>query len=51
MPRSMTIIERPWCGSSLVRTAGFEFDDLEAGKLRKAPPILRPLIQGIASPI
>lgn len=37
--------------ASLVRTAGFEFDDLEAGKLRKAPPILRPLIQGIASPI
>lgn len=34
---------------SLVRNAGFDFGKLEHGKLRKAPPIVRPLIQGRAT--
>lgn len=32
----------------LVEQAGFEFDEIEHGKMRKAPPIVRPLIQGVA---
>lgn len=32
----------------LVAAAGFEFSELEHGKMRKSPPIVRPLIQGRA---
>lgn len=35
---------------SLVEKAGFNFDEVEQGKMRKAPPIVRPLIQGSARP-
>ncbi|MFT4048214.1 MAG: class I SAM-dependent methyltransferase [Solirubrobacterales bacterium] len=33
---------------SLVSAAGFEFDQLDHGRFPKAPPIVRPLIQGRA---
>lgn len=33
---------------AIVEAAGFEFAELEHGKVRKAPPIVRPLIQGRA---
>lgn len=33
---------------TLVEQAGFSFSELEHGKMRKAPPIVRPLIQGRA---
>jgi ubiquinone/menaquinone biosynthesis C-methylase UbiE len=52
-------LERPWrvfgagcrCNRDTehaVEAAGFVFDELEHGKMRKAPPIVRPLIQGRA---
>jgi ubiquinone/menaquinone biosynthesis C-methylase UbiE len=35
--------------ATAVRSAGFEFAQLDAGEFPKAPPIVRPLIEGIAT--